>query len=286
VHNTGKLPEIDIYSPDFSFSQGSLQAYEDCPRLYQLRYLQRLPWPAPEVEPSLDNERTLLLGSAFHKMVQQFMVGIPVERLERLSHRDPELTKWWTNFTNLHPQLDGESKHHEITLSTQIGDFRLLAKYDLLILDKKRITIYDWKTNRKLIKRKWMTTKLQSRVYPFVLVKAGAGMNKGAAIDPEMVEMVYWFSNHPTSPIQLPYSSKRFQEDGEFIHGLISEIKSMVGSEFSRTENQKRCQFCIYRSLCNRGVSAGAFEDFEDIFNEGEDEPLTFDYEQITEIEF
>ena len=286
MSNSEKHPEIDIHSPDFAFSQGSLQAYEDCPRLFQLRYLQRVPWPAPEVEPSLENERTLLLGSAFHKMVQQFLVGIPMERLERLSHHDPELTKWWTNFVNHRPQLDGYTKHHEVSLSTQLGDFRLLAKFDLLLFDEKKIIIYDWKTNRKLIKQEWLIKKLQSRVYPFVLIKGGAHMNKGAAIDPEMVEMVYWFSNHPTSPVQIPYSSKKFQADGEFIQGLISEIRSMVGSEFPRTENQKRCQFCIYRSLCNRGVSAGAYEDFEDIFDEIDDEPIKFDYEQIAEIEF
>ena len=93
-----------------------------------------MPWPAPEVEPSLENERTLLLGSDFHKMVQQFLVGIPMERLERLSHRDPELTKWWTNFVNHRPQLDGYTKYHEVALSTQLGDFRLLAKFDLLLL--------------------------------------------------------------------------------------------------------------------------------------------------------
>ena len=57
----------------FQFSQGSLQAYVDCPRLFQLRYIEGLSWPAPEVEPALENERHLQLGSDFHRLVQQYL---------------------------------------------------------------------------------------------------------------------------------------------------------------------------------------------------------------------
>ena len=213
VEDKIKPSPTDLKSPDFVFSQGSLQAYADCPRLFQLRYLQRVPWPAPEVEPNLENERTLRLGSVFHKLVQQFLIGIPAERLEGISNQDPQLSKWWTNFIRHHPELESRAKHFEITLSTHLDDYRLLAKYDLILQQEEKILIYDWKTNRKLIQPRWLAPKLQSRVYPFVLVKAGADLFNGMMIDPERVDMVYWFSNHPTTPVRLPYSNRQYQED-------------------------------------------------------------------------
>ena len=41
----------------FIFSQSSLQYYFDCPRRFQLRYIEHLAWPAVETEPVLENER-------------------------------------------------------------------------------------------------------------------------------------------------------------------------------------------------------------------------------------
>ena len=84
---------------NFQFSQASLQDFVDCRRRFQLRYLQRLPWPAVESEPVLENERTMRQGAEFHHMIQQHLIGIPAERLSaRLEGGDPqaeELRRWW-----------------------------------------------------------------------------------------------------------------------------------------------------------------------------------------------
>jgi len=37
----------------FEFSQGVLQDLVDCPRRFQLQYVQAQPWPAVDVEPAL-----------------------------------------------------------------------------------------------------------------------------------------------------------------------------------------------------------------------------------------
>jgi len=66
-------------SPSFTFSQSSLQDYFDCPRRFQLRYIEHLAWPAVETEPVLENERRQQEGQLFHRMVQQHLVGLPVE---------------------------------------------------------------------------------------------------------------------------------------------------------------------------------------------------------------
>ncbi|MBA4379648.1 MAG: hypothetical protein C0393_03000 [Anaerolinea sp.] len=65
----------------FTFSQSSLQDYADCPRRFQLRYIEELAWPAVESEPALENERHQQEGLFFHRLVQQRLVGLPVEKL-------------------------------------------------------------------------------------------------------------------------------------------------------------------------------------------------------------
>jgi CRISPR/Cas system-associated exonuclease Cas4 (RecB family) len=278
-------PKPTLPESTFSFSQGSLQAYVDCPRLFQLRYLERLRWPAPEIEPALENERYLTLGTKFHQMVQQFHLGVPSERLAALAQQDPLLTKWWGNYIDHHPILDGYRQTCESSLSTPIGDHRLVAKYDFVAVKSKAI-IYDWKTSRKLPKREWMETKLQTRVYPYVLVKAGAYLNAGSPIEADGTEMVYWFSNHPTSPLKFPYSQEKYNADEEYFCALISEIQGMDAAVFPLTDNTKRCRYCVYRSLCSRGVGAGTLDDLEDDLTVDNEFSFDLNFDQIAEIEF
>ena len=56
--------------PTFTFSQSSLQDYFDCPRRFQLRYIEQVAWPAVETEPMLENERRQQAGLHFHRLVQ------------------------------------------------------------------------------------------------------------------------------------------------------------------------------------------------------------------------
>ena len=60
----------------FVFSQSSLQDYNDCPRRFQLRYIEKLHWPAVEMEPALENEHRQQEGQLFHRLVQQHIIGI------------------------------------------------------------------------------------------------------------------------------------------------------------------------------------------------------------------
>ena len=83
----------------FTFSQSSLQDYSDCPRRFQLRYIEQLLWPAVETEPVLENERRQQEGQHFHRMVQQHLIGLPAETLARLAN-SPTLSRWWGNYLN------------------------------------------------------------------------------------------------------------------------------------------------------------------------------------------
>jgi hypothetical protein len=271
---------------DFQFSQGSLQDYVDCPRRFQLRYLLRLAWPAVEVEPVLENERHLRQGAAFHRLVHQHVLGLAPESLSSMV-TDKDLDRWWHNCLNSAPADLAELRYPEVVLSAPVSGHRLVAKYDLIAVGPgQRSTILDWKTSRKRPRRKWLAPRLQTRVYPYLLVRAGSHLNEGKPFQPEQVEMVYWFANFPEDPERFPYDAVQYDADSDYLASLIEEIKNLGENDFPLTTKERRCRYCPYRSLCRRGVRAGPFDEAESEPEEGDDFGIALDFEQIAEIEY
>ena len=263
----------------FTFSQSSLQDYADCPRRFQLRYIDQLSWPAVDTEPIIENERRQIEGQLFHRLVQQYLLGVPAEYLSMMANT-PNLERWWNNFKRELGSL-GES-HPELTLSAPIGNHRLVAKYDLVAVQKNKATIYDWKTYAKRPRDEWMSARWQTRVYRSLLVQAGAHLNNGESFEPEQIEMIYWYADFPSEPTRFEYNANQFKRDWSAVGKIVGEISG--AKEFPLTEDEKMCRFCVYRSYCNRGAQAGQLDEAE---AEMESE-ATFDvnFEQISEIEF
>jgi predicted RecB family nuclease len=268
---------------DFTFSQSSLQDYVDCPRRFQLRYLEGVRWPAVETEPALAHERHMQQGADFHRLIHQHIIGIPAEILSAQVQGEP-LKHWWDNYLQHGLTALPEQRYPEMALLTPLGDATLVAKYDLLTIQPgKRAVIVDWKTAQKRPKRAIMEARLQTRVYRYVLAQAGAHLNGGAAIRPETIEMVYWYAEFPQQPERFPYSAEQFQADEAELLRLLDEINTRA--DFPLTPDERRCRFCTYRSLCERGEQAGNMADlFFDM--EPEDTDFDFDFDQIAEIEF
>jgi CRISPR/Cas system-associated exonuclease Cas4 (RecB family) len=266
------------------FSQSNLQDFVECARRFQYRYVQRIQWPAVESEPILEYERHMRQGAIFHRLVQQHILGVPAELLTRSASDEP-LKTWWVNY--LHSGLKDlpDQRHAEITLTAPLGKYRLLAKLDLLAIQPgERAVIVDWKTFRKRPKRARLESQLQTVVYRYLLVKAGSHLNGGAAIQPEQVEMVYWFANYPNQPESFPYDAAQFQADESALRTLVDDIASRGADDFPLTPDEKRCFFCTYRSLCDRGDKAGNFLE-RDITGET-DLDFDIDFDQIAEIAF
>ena len=283
-------PPVDLQSASFTFSQNSLQAYVDCPRRFQLRYLFRLTWPAPEAQPILEHEEHLQRGQAFHKLIQQFLIGMTPQRLDQFASSDPLLAQWWRDFMSENPIPEASTRYAEINLSLPIGKHRIAARYDLLAVADQATLIFDWKTNQYYPKKETIQGKLQSRVYPFVLIEAGKILNQGKNIDPSQVEMIYWFSNYPDSPIHSRYDHEKYEQDRMYLSKMVDTISSLEQDGFPRTKNLDHCRYCVYRSFCDRGKEAGSVEDLEAVYAlEGglvEDIDLELDLDQIAEIEF
>ncbi len=275
----------------FEFSQSSLQDYVDCRRRFQLRYIEHVDWPAVQAEPVRENEQHMRRGERFHRLAQQYLLGIPAEKLARMAAADEDenLQEWWANFIAAIPgQLNGE-KHVEMTLSAPLAGFRLLAKYDLVLIQPDgRAVIYDWKTSVRRPKRAKMASRLQTRVYPFLLLQAGAVINHGRTWLPEQIDMNYWFAEPQQAPEQFAYSANQYAEDSSYLLNLVSELHALHPEEFEMTSNSSACRFCIYRSLCERGEKAGLLDQVEEDLDPDFSSPdrLDFNLEQIGEISF
>jgi hypothetical protein len=269
----------------FSFSQHNLQDYADCPRRFELRFVLRRQWPALQSEPVLEIERRAELGRRFHEMVYQSNLGIAADQI-LASTNDPELCEWWNEYLGspILAELPNP-RRAEFTLSAPFEGQRLLAKYDLLAVEPGgRAIIVDWKTSGKPLARGYLANRLQTRVYPFLLVEAGHALNGGQPIQPEQVEMIYWYPSEPANPLHFHYSRAQYQADREYLAAMLREIAARKPGEFPLTADLKKCAYCVYRSLCNRGTQAGSWDENE------EDLPaataLEIPFEQIGEIEF
>jgi len=270
---------------EFQFSQGSLQDFADCKRRFQLRYIEQLSWPAIAADPILDHERNMDLGIQFHRLVQQHQLGIDEDNLTRMV-TDEQLQAWWQNYLQHPPKNLPDQRHPEILLSGSLEQRRLIGKYDLIAIEPgQRAVIVDWKTSKHTPKRQWLQEKLQTRVYCYLLTKAGIHLNDGKALEPEQVSMMYWFANTPETPEIFQYDATQFADDEIYLSDLIRTIERLEAESFTLTDNERHCRFCAYRSLCDRGIAAGDLNDLEDDFLQ-ENLDIDLDLEHIAEIEF
>jgi CRISPR/Cas system-associated exonuclease Cas4 (RecB family) len=274
---------MSLLPSPFNFSQSSLQDYTDCPRRFQLRYLERLAWPAAETEPTQEYERHQREGSLFHRLVQQHLLGIPAEKLSPLAQSE-DLNRWWEaylkhfeNFGNAHRLFP------EYTLSAPLGSYRLVAKYDLVaVTEEGNAVIYDWKSYRKRPRNEDLAVRWQTRLYPFLLEQAGSRLNDGKPIPPHQIKMIYWFANYPDDAAVFSNNENKSQQNRALIEKTVQEIAE--AKEFPMCEEKRACRFCTYRSFCDRGVRAGNWDAFDD--DALQEENFTLDFEQIGEIAF
>ena len=254
-------------SGDFQFSQSSLQDYTDCARRFQLRYNQRLAWPAVDVVPIREKEKFLQQGATFHRMVHRHQIGLPSPSFGD----DEELKEWWDNYIQYPPPDLPEKRYPEITLSARLGEHRIMAKYDLVAVGE-RIVIVDWKTSPRRPPRGWLAARLQTRIYRYLLVRSGADLNHGEAVRPDRVAMIYWFANFPTEPETFVYDQAQVEMDESFLAQLMDRIVGGEGDDFPLVDDERVCRFCRYRSLCGRGNEIGALSELAEWLDQMNDD--------------
>jgi hypothetical protein len=177
-------------------------------------------------------------------------------------------------------------RYPEITLTVPLGDFALMAKFDLLaVAPGERAVIIDWKTAQHIPRAEALGKRLQTIVYRYVLAKGGAHLNSGTAFPPEQIEMIYWYVGHDGATRRFPYDSQQVAADEAYLLALVQEISTRT--DFPLTTDETRCRFCIYRSLHDRGTRAGSLAEWESSdYDNNALQDFNIALDQIAEIEF
>lgn len=264
--NTKLIPE------DFVFTQSKLQTYTYCKFRFYLRYLRRLIWPAQLVSDQsyIADQQA---GVRFHQLIHQFFIGFDLESIRAsASHdQDPRIAEWLENFlSSPYSSLSGDLLP-EKSYSFLLDGYRLQAKFDLLQLAQDGIRIYDWKTSRALPKAVWIRKNMQSMVYP--LVVRNKFQKELEQIHQQQISMIYWEANFPQEVIEVVSGTTELADYEETLRRLIQEIFSLREEEYSKTPDLQKCNWCEYRSYCQRGKKAGS--DIEETWLLLEDDQLT-----------
>ncbi len=260
---------------DFHYTQSKLRDFEDCPRRFYLKYIVNQRWPSPLAKPQNDIEVAMRRGQRFHRLIERHRLGISLETLRRTVGEDEVMQGWLQRYEALLPRLGKfDREQAEVILTTSVADFPLLAKFDLLGLQGQSISAIDWKTGW-LPPEHQLARRMQTIVYLYVLYQEAATWLGHVRI-----------SNYTLTYVGLRNSEIRsFGVDADNISAIAERIRSTIEaiaqSDFAKVESDHPCRYCIYRSLCNRGVTP-YLED--DIFDEKDDGYWNMDI--LGEIEF
>ncbi len=217
-------------------------------------------WPAPPAEPLHDAERADILGKRFHLLVERYWLGLPIDH----NALEPALIPWWDAFMQSPPPtLPGTVRKPEIQTSAIVHGQRLVATFDLLAYDPQGpVTIVDWKTARHRPTRSRVDRRLQTIIYPLLLVESAPRL-LGFAVKPEQVRLVYWFASDPINVEVFQYSSVRYEQDKATLAVLLDRLLATDAEIWPLTPDTKLCKLCQYRSLCARGGKAGSIDESE-----------------------
>lgn len=246
-------------SRDFTFTASNLQTFRTCKYKFYLRYIQHVPWPAQITLDSIQFEADREAGVRFHQLLHQYYLGFNPEQLMLVAENDPDprIATWFRTFLRSpYSQLQGDLQP-EKSLHCTIDRYRCMAKFDLLHIEPNQLTIYDWKTSKKPPLIIALKETIQTKLYPLVLRRTQFGSRP--------IQFVYWELNQPDSPFILNITADDLLKVENEITTLCDEVTMLDKLEFVKTVEIKRCAYCEYRSLCDRGSQAPRIENIEDI---------------------
>lgn len=270
-----------------SLHQSAFQDYLDCPRRFELRFLNETVWPAAQGSPLTRYEKLTELGITFHQLCHQFFSGIDADLLSA-TITEPNLLELWEAFLPYGKSLLSLPHVAEQILRIPFGDHFLVAKFDLIVQQSdSSFMIIDWKTASTKPDRTSLANRVQTSLYPFIFLQAAGDLFPVS--DPEnlAITMQYYYPLSSTPKEVFAYSEDQHNQSLRRITGMISEIEGYIAdpAPFPLTDQLERCQYCLYRSYCERGYDSSPLP----LGLELENEDLSnthFELDLIKEIEF
>ncbi|MFB2891659.1 hypothetical protein ACE1CI_01825 [Aerosakkonemataceae cyanobacterium BLCC-F50] len=136
------------------------------------------------------------LGEQFHLIMQQSLMGIPIDSL---LNNHSQLKQWFSGLQLLSPEIWCEEANTCQSYSHQIdyfyGDVILTSNFDLLISKNKKLEIVNWTTDSQFnltdIQWQWRT-----ELDLFLMAQTDTYL-------PEQIQLSYWLLNHSTLPMKF-----------------------------------------------------------------------------------
>jgi RecB family exonuclease len=260
----GQVKVIDI-----RLSATSIRDYLDCARRFQLRYILEQPWPAAKNEPMLEYELNRQRGAQFHRLLERYYLGVDAHTLSDMI-TDPIIRDWWQIHLDQQPVNVAASKRilPEKLFQAKLDDYALTAFLDLVVIDQNdTVTIIDWKTTQRPPDAHEWSNSIQTLVYLYVVGEKIATI-QSRPIPLSNIKMLYWFVTHPNQPVWINYGDAQHEQAKNKLSGLLQplsgRLESETSAEWPKTSDVKKCKFCVYRSLCDRGIRPESTSEFDE----------------------
>lgn len=257
----------------FLFTQHSLSTFDKCPLKFKKRYLENLKWDNYLGE---EIRKRLKMGNDFHLMAYRYFQGIELGLTEDVEGYE-ELDRWVSSLMRNFKKEDTKSYLPEYKLRISKGALRLEANYDLIIIDKDRIEIWDWKTHVRDkedtkkdegLQRIRLERSLQTVVYLYVL-KEGIKLLTKKEIPYENISMYYWQPEPKKMLAEINYNEEMHLNFEKQLKDKIEELLGYNYSNFDKTLYEKSCKYCEFNWFCNNEkIDYKAMEEDEDFLDE------------------
>lgn len=231
---------------NFLFSQNSINTYRSCPLKFKFKYVDKLNWKQDD-EGSRDYYENLKLGSDFHLICERYFSNIPTG-IEFLNNE--EFNIWLEKIKRLIPIKDDKQYLPEYEVRYSLNNFKIQAKFDLVVVDKDSISIWDWKTENRKIEYKDVENRVQTLVYLF-LASETIGKIYNLDIDYENIKLSYYQPEYYNEPITITYSNEKHNINKKQLENYIENILNTNYDEEKNIKNIKHCKFCEFNKLCN-----------------------------------
>jgi hypothetical protein len=233
-------------------SRAKLEAFLACPRRFQLRSLEHLPWPHVPDEPQ--STETMERGQQFHLLMERHFLGLDIP-LTTIG--DAAVATWYQAFKESKLAIPNGRYLPEHRLTVPVGKHLLLGRFDLLIVGERAgepfAHIYDWKTGKArdehVLRQDW-----QTRLYLTLLAEGGAALGgNGRSLKPENITLTYWYAAQPDKPRIMEYGQAEHDQNWADIQAVVAQVDESLGQDkWPLTDDLAQCRRCAYQIYCGR----------------------------------
>ena len=209
------------------FSPNMLKTFEECPKKYEFRYIQKLSVP--------QSAKIFEKGKKIHALAHYYLKGDDIEKfIPTLSSEEYEI--WQRLFNNEYFQKIYVNS--EYSLSAKVGDYWIDGRLDAFMRSDMDYFILDYKTGSV---PQNPSEDFQTMIY---LICADEILKKGWGNDFTLSFVYIDLKNNKNhlinydNPKRLDYKSK------------ITEECKKITTTRNFSKNQSRCNFCEYSKFC------------------------------------